>query len=205
MGIRSSARDRQMRQLIAMEAARLMAEHGIRDYYAAKRKAADQLGAIDTQNMPRNDEIEQALAGYQRLFQAGKQPQQLRQLRETALRAMRFLERFDPRLVGPVLNGTAHEHSAVSLHLFTDISSEVSIFLEQENIPFDTLEHHLRLSGDAPTTAYPVYRFMAGETVLDLTVFPVNGLRQSPRSPVDGKPLQRASLSALEKLLEGSS
>jgi hypothetical protein len=193
-----------MRQLIAIEAARLMAEHGIRDYYAAKRKAAGQLGAADTQNIPRNDEVEQALAEYQRLFQADKQPQRLRRLRETALHAMRFFRQFDARLVGPVLTGTAHEHSVVNLHLFADAAHDIGIFLEQENIPFDMLEQHLRLSGDPSATGYPVYRFMADKTVIDLTVFPVNGLRQAPRSPIDGKPMQRANLSTVEKLLEGS-
>ncbi|MEO7601526.1 MAG: hypothetical protein ABIT92_05040 [Gammaproteobacteria bacterium] len=191
-----------MRQLIAMEAARLMAEHGVRDYYAAKRKAAEQLGAAETQNIPGNDEIEQALAAYQRLFQAHKQPQRLRQLRETALHAMRFFARFDARLVGSVLSGTAHEHSTVSLHLFTDAPQEIGLFLEQENIPFETHEHHLRLSGDAPTVGYPAYRFMAGETVMELTIFPVSGLRQAPRSPIDGRPMQRAALPAVEKLLQ---
>ncbi len=192
-----------MRQRIAMEAARLMAEHGIPDYYSAKRKAAEQLGASETQNMPRNDEIEQALAEYQRLFQANKQPQRLRQLRETALHAMRFLQQFNARLVGSVLSGTAHEHSMVSLHLFTDTPVEIGIFLEQEDIPFDTLEHHFRVSNDnISTLACPAYRFTAGETIIDLTVFPADGLRQAPRSPIDGKPMQRASLPVLEKLLK---
>jgi len=193
-----------MRQLIAMEAARLMAEHGIRDYYAAKRKAAEQLGAAETQNIPGNDEIEQALAEYQRLFQADKQPQRLRQLRETALHAMRFFGQFHARLVGPVLSGTAHDYSTISLHLFADAPQEIGLFLEQENIPFETHEHHLRLSGDAQAIGYPAYRFMAGETVLELTVFPVNGLRLAPRSPVDGRPMQRAALPAVEKLLQSS-
>lgn len=194
-----------MRQLIAIEAARLMAEHGMADYYAAKRKAAAQLGASETQNMPGNEEVELALGEYQRLFQADKQPQRLRRLRETALHAMRFFRQFDARLVGPVLNGTAHEHSAVSLHLFADTPHEVGLFLEQEDIPFETLEHHLRLAGETVAIAYPVYRFLADETVIDLTIFPVNGLRQAPRSPVDGKSMQRAAVPAVEKLLEGGS
>ncbi|MEO5702874.1 MAG: hypothetical protein ABIQ54_03135, partial [Gammaproteobacteria bacterium] len=145
------------------------------------------------------------LADYQRLFQADKQPHRLRQLREIALHAMRFFKQFDARLVGSVLNGTAHEHSTVSLHLFTETPHEVGLFLEQENIPFDMLEHHFRLFADAPPVSYPVYRFLAGETVIDVTIFPLKGLRQAPRSPVDGKPMQRAALPVLEKLLEGSS
>lgn len=194
--------DKKMRQLIAMEAARLMVEHGIKDYYAAKRKATAQLGARDGQNMPRNQEIEQALADYQRLFKADTQPRRLQELRATAAEAMRFFASFSPRLVGSVLSGTAHEHSDVNLHLFSDIPEEVRLFLIHEKIPFDTLERQLRLAGDDPTTTYPGYRFIAGETAMDLTVFPVDGLRQAPRSPVDGKPMARAALAVVLNLID---
>lgn len=196
-----SARDKRMRQRIAMEAARLMAEHGISDYYAAKRKAAHQLGAPDTQNMPRNEEVEQELGAYQRLFQSELQPRRLRALRETAAQAMRLLEPFQPRLVGSVLSGTAHAHSDVNLHLFTDASEEVGVFLLAQEIPYETQTRHTRRGQDVAPERVPVYRFVAGDVVIDLTVFPVSGLRQAPRSPVDGRPMRRLALSGLLRLL----
>lgn len=189
-----------MRQRIAQEAARIMAEEGIRDYYMAKRKAAERLGAADTQNMPRNTEVEEALHEYHRLFKSATQPQRLRQLRETALQAMRLFAQFNPRLVGSVLNGTAGEHSDINLHLFADNPEEVALFLMEENIPFEPSERRLRLTNDA-TVVYPVYRFVAGGTMIDLTVFPAEGVRQAPRSPVDGKPMRRISIAALEELM----
>ncbi|HEY8682306.1 MAG TPA: hypothetical protein VIM06_03985, partial [Rhodanobacter sp.] len=76
---------------IAQEAARLMSEHGIRDFHHAKLKAAERLGILDTQALPRNLEIEQALREHQRLFLASSQPELLRQRREAAVEAMRFL------------------------------------------------------------------------------------------------------------------
>lgn len=200
MGTHSTTRDRQMRQRIAQEAARIMAEEGIRDYFMAKRKAADRLGAPDTQNMPRNTEVEEALHEYHRLFKSATQPQRLRQLRETALQAMQLLAQFNPRLVGSVLNGTAGEHSDINLHLFADNPEEVVLFLMEENIPFEPGERRLRISSEA-AAAYPVYRFVAGRTVIDLTVFPAEGLRQAPRSPVDGKPMRRISIAALKELM----
>lgn len=195
-------RDKRMRQYIALEAARLMAEHGIADYYAAKRKAAQQLGAPDTRNMPSNQEIEAALQDYQRLFKAASQPQRLKQLRAAARHFMGVFEVFQPRLVGSVLSGTAGEHSDVNLHLFTDSTEEVGLFLMQEGIPFETGERGLRPDSTAPPQAFPTYRFMAGEVAMDLTVFPLVGIRQAPRSPVDGRPMQRASLAAVAKLSE---
>lgn len=196
-----TARDKRMRQRIAMEAARLMAEQGISDYYAAKRKAAHQLGAPDTQNMPRNEEVEQELGAYQRLFQAELQPRRLRALREAALQAMRLLDPFQPRLVGSVLSGTAHAHSDVNLHLFTDVPEEVGVFLFEREIPCETHARQLRRGQDEAPERVPVYRFVAGDVVIDLTVLPVGGLRQAPRSPVDGRPMRRLALSGLLCLL----
>ena len=58
----------QMRARIAAAAARLMAEDGIDDFALAKRKAARQLGASDTQSLPANDEVETELKAYQALY-----------------------------------------------------------------------------------------------------------------------------------------
>jgi hypothetical protein len=201
MGGRNSSRDRQMRQRIAQEAARIMAEEGIADFFAAKRKAATRLGVPETtQNMPRNLEVEEALHEYQRIFKSASQPQRLRELRQAALQAMRLLADFHPRLIGSVLSGTAGEHSDVNLHLFADTPEEVVLFLMQGKIPFESGERRMRINSDA-SAAYPAYRFMAGECVIELTVFPPHGLRQAPRSPIDGKPMRRASIAMVEDLV----
>jgi len=190
-----------MRQRIALEAARLMAEAGIADFHSAKRKAAAQLGAPDTRNMPRNTEVEQALKDYQRLFQAENQRHRLQERYRAALEAMRFLARFEPRLVGSVLAGTAGEHSDVNLHLFAETPEEVVLFLMENSIPCQTGERRLRVSAQEHVS-YPSYRFVAGEVPIELTVFPVDGLRQAPLSPVDRKPMRRASRKTVEALLE---
>lgn len=197
---RDSTKDQQMRRRIAVEAARIMAEQGVGDFLAAKRKAAERLGAPETRNLPRNVEIEQELAIYQRLFQSATQPQRLRQLRERAREAMEFFAPFNCRLVGSVLSGTAGEHSDINLHLFADTAEEVMLFLLQERIPFERGERRLRVGRDQ-SAVFPSFRFLAGETPIDLTVFPVNGIRQAPCSPVDGRPMQRASLGAVLRML----
>src|SRR5256885_10534745 len=110
-----------LRRALAQEAARLMAEHGIRDFLVAKRKAAERFGVVDgAALLPKNREIESALAEYQRLFGGASHLQALRAQRHAALSAMRYLREFSPRLVGPVLSGTATLHTEVQLHLFAD-------------------------------------------------------------------------------------
>jgi hypothetical protein len=90
-----------------------MAEDGITDHAFAKRKAAKQLGASDTQHLPGNQEIDEALHSYRALYQHESHPDILYQLREEALAAMRLLEPFHPYLTGSVLSGTAGEHSDI--------------------------------------------------------------------------------------------
>jgi hypothetical protein len=185
---------------IAQEAARLMSEHGIRDFHHAKLKAAERLGIVETQALPRNQEIEQALREHQRLFLADSQPQLLRQRREAALEAMRFLAAFEPRLVGAVLEGTADAHSAVCLHVFSDDPEAVGLYLREHGVPIETQVRRLRNSRD-DQPEYPVLLFAADQLPFDLTVLPRDALRQAPLDRTDDRPMRRASLSQVEMLL----
>lgn len=190
-----------MRVRIAQEAARLISEEGIKDFYLAKRKAAHHLGAPETRNMPRNSEVESALQEYQRLFRAAEQPDHLRSLRAGAVQAMRFLEDFSPRLVGAVLSGTAGRHADVNLHLFADTPEEISLFLIDAKIPFQASHKRLRFTRDE-WLEFPSFEFLAGEHAVELVVFPRDGRRDAPRSPVDGRPMCRAGLAEVEALLD---
>ena len=111
---RHPTRGDNLRRELAQEAARIMAEHGIRDYLIAKRKAAERLGVMDGGALlPKNSEIEAALAEYQRLFGGASHASALQAQRHAALAAMRYLSEFSPRLVGSVLSGTTDRKSVV--------------------------------------------------------------------------------------------
>jgi hypothetical protein len=189
-----------LRQAVAEEAARVMREQGVDDFLLAKRKAADRLGVTDASILPRNTEIEAALVAHQRLFAADRHEADLAALRRAALEAMRLMADFQPRLVGPVLAGTASAHSEINLHLFTESPEAVSIRLEERGVPHEVLERRLRYERDRVVT-YPALRFVAGRQTVDAVVFPLDGIRQSPCSPVDGKPMRRASAAEVGALL----
>lgn len=193
------ARLKQRRQRLAQEAARLMAEGGLRDYQQAKRKAALRLGITDEASLPRNLEIDEALREYQRLFQPDN-GSALRQRREAALQALEFFAGFEPRLVGPVLDGTADARSPVALHLHSDDADAASRFLEQHGIPAEVRSRRVRLDRDR-SGEFPVWRFNADQIAFELTVLPHDVLRQAPLSALDQKPLRRASAAQLRQLL----
>ncbi len=196
----AETRTRERRHRLAHEAARLMAEGGIRDYHQAKLKAAERLGFHDDASLPRNREIEDALREYQRLFLGDSQADGLRMRREAALRALEFFDRFDPRLVGPVLDGTADARTPIALQLYSDDADAVTRFLEEAGIPAESRARRLRLDrireGD-----FPVWMFTAEDLGFELTVLPAVALRQAPLSSIDGKPMKRASAAQLRQLL----
>lgn len=197
----SQRQDIRLRHLLSQECARIMANEGITDFLAAKRKASARLGISGKKYLPTNVEVEQALLEYQRLFQAPAQEQQLNALRQTALEAMRFLNRFRPRLVGQVLIGTATRHSVINLHLFADTPEDVMFFLMEHDIPFATSERRLRI--DNNNYAYfPMISFEADNMSIEITIFSLREERDPPRSPVDGRPMQRANIKEVEALLQ---
>lgn len=200
----AEGRAHQLRRRIAIEAARLISEHGIHDYQLAKRKAARHVGVSDEGYLPRNREIEDALREHQRLFRADAQSTALRVRRETARDAMRFLARFEPRLVGPVLDGTADTHSAVSLHVFDDSAERVASFLVDRGIAFESRAHMVRLDRQR-SSEYPALLFDADGIPVDVTIFPLDALRQAPLGPIDERPQQRASLATVEAMLAENS
>jgi len=199
--VRAKKNQDQLRQRIANLAAQNMLESGIRDFQLAKRKAAVQLHISENSIMPSNQEIEQALIEYQGLFHGQTQPQELQQLRQTALQAMQFFRVFKPRLAGDVLSGSADKNSRVELHLFADYPEQVGIFLMDEEMPYEEKSRRLRFNQDS-YIEMPVFTFVADDTPIELVVFPLDGIRQAPISPVDGKPMQRADVKAVELMVE---
>jgi len=196
----AETRTRERRHRLAHEAARLMAEGGIRDFHQAKLKAASRLGIHDDASLPRNREIEEALREYQRLFAGPAHAQALRLRREAALSALDFFLPFSPRLVGAVLEGTADAHAPVQLHVHSDDPDALARFLDEHHIPAESRTRRLRLDRDRHADL-PVAVFSAEALSFDITVLPHDALRQAPLSSVDEKPMRRASAAQLRQLL----
>lgn len=191
---------RQVRLELAHLAARMVAVDGINDYLVAKRKAAERMGVTNRQQLPSNQEIEQALTDYQRLFQAESQPQLLRQLREIALQAMQMLDSFRPRLVGPVAEGTAVQQSEIQLHIYADTMEEIAMQLIDRDIPYESCERRVRLNA-ATVNVYPAYRFLAEGYPVVVIIFPLRDRSQTPLSPTGGRAMLRLGPAQLRELL----
>jgi hypothetical protein len=182
----------QIRAEIAMLAARMIAEDGA-DYGSAKRRAVKQLlgnQKIRGDILPDNQQIEQEVREYNALFFADSQPQRLQELRQLAAQLMQQLSAFNPYLVGAVLNGTANKHSDIYLHLYTDNSKEVVIFLLNLGIQFEVSENR-----GARNEAQETLSFLHQQEGVHLLLFNADDIRH-------GASTERANLAALRKLIE---
>ena len=188
-----------MRARIAATAARLMAEDGVEDFALAKRKAARQLGAEDTQALPKNEEIETELRAYQSLYQGDEQRERILYLRGLALKAMRLLEQFRPYLSGPVLKGTAGRYSDVDLQLFTDDGKAVELFLLNQAIPYEVTQQR-HFAGDRER-AVSVLKLDWEGIPLNVALHAANDERGTLRSTLVGRPIERAGIQAVAQLL----
>lgn len=198
---RAAQRTAELRTRIAQEAARMMHEQGIRDFLLAKRKAAHRLGIVDRNALPANQEIAAELAAQQRLFGGAAHHDNLRAMRELALRAMDLLQRFNPRLVGPVLGGTATRHSDISLHVFAATPEEVAFMLIEHGVRYSTGDRRVR-SANGEHASYPTFVFEAGGVAIEAIVFPEQGVREAPLCPVSGGSMPRARRAEVAALLD---
>ncbi len=202
MGRKQTSETGRARQLVAQEAARIIVNHGVRDYRQAKRKAAERLGFTTRGSLPGNTEIEAAVADHLHIFGGDSHEDHLRLMRVAALSAMELLASFAPRLVGPVLAGTADENSAINLHIFADNQEAVAQELADIGLQFRPYERRLK-SRRNQIENYAGFRFHHNNSLIEATVFPVDGIRQAPMSPIDGKPMLRIDLNGVQELLGG--
>lgn len=177
-----------------------MIEHGIKDFGLAKRKAAERLGVRDKGALPSNAQIEASLAERQRIFEPHAHGRRLDALRRIALSVMDQLVPFQPRLVGPVLAGTATSAASVEVHAFSDAPESVAAALEAQGVVLRDCQRRYRYNSQR-VVIVPGYRFVREGTEVVVVAFPENGLREAPLSPVDQRPMRRAGRGEVSELV----
>src|SRR5579862_6278376 len=131
--------DARIRRQIALLAARLMYERQESEYFTAKRKAARQLGVeykYHPGDLPSNAEIRDQIQSLAQFYAGDQRNKDIRAMRVEALRMMRLLSAFHPRLIGSVLTGHVRKGSDIDLHVFSDHPSAVTTVLEDEQLAY---------------------------------------------------------------------
>jgi hypothetical protein len=192
--------DAKLRQAIALEAARLMYERIESEYYTAKRKAAKRLcrRGVKPSDLPSNAEIRDQIQLFARIHEGEQRQANLLDMRLAALRIMRLLRAFKPRLIGSVMTGHIRKGSDIDIHVFTDNVGLVTDLLESEGYQFDVERKQIVKHNEARvfTHIHVFDRFNC-----ELTVYAENLAHYVFKSSVTGKAIERASVRELEELL----
>ncbi len=186
-----SPRSQRHRARIAQTAARLIAEHGLTDWSAAKRKACRELGLLENEALPGNEEVEQALRDYNSLFRADAQAASLRQQRQAALGWMERLAAWRPVLIGGVAAGWATAYSDIRLELEAEDLKAVELALINAAIDYKP--------GDAGPLAQTQLVAGHGERAVRLQIVTPQQRRNRPRRDEDA----RLTRDELVSLLDG--
>ena len=205
----ASRQQQHLRQMIAQRAASMMAEEGISDYAYAKKKAGRQLGVLDVNCLPSNAEVEEEIKLYNEIYHGEEQPENLRLLRAGALEIMQLLERFNPHLTGPVLDGTAGRYAETHIFLFADSLKEVEIFLLNRQLSYETSEKSYRTNNDKRAAdkkgherkKVPTLTLEGPHGPVKLSVFDVNDMRTATKHVGNGGSAARINIVGLQALL----
>lgn len=187
-----------LRQEIAIAAARMIAEEGT-SYDVAKRKAARMIlghSRITGEILPDNPTIENEVRLYNELFLSDTQPARLWHLRHLSLQLMKKLAMFNPYVTGTVLKGTCGEHSDIHLQLFTDNVKDVEIFLLNNGIDFNVSESP---QSHRKYPAREIIHFLWQNEMVHLAVYDPDDIRRPDK--FFGPHYERASLDELQSLV----
>jgi hypothetical protein len=195
-----------VRGAITLEAARLMYEEGVKQYFTAKRLASKRvLGRIGAkgvryrpQDLPSNGEIRDALLQIAELAEGEARTRRLFAMRVVALRAMRALAPFEPRLIGSVSTGHIRKGSDIDLHVFADDTDALLAHVASLGWRHDVERVSILKFGEVRDYTHV---HVALEYEVELTVYERRELRFRPRSSTDGKPIVRIKAPALEALV----
>jgi hypothetical protein len=191
-----SPRAQRNRARIAQMTARLIAEHGLTDWNAAKRKACRQLGLPDREALPGNEEVEQALRDYNTLFRSDEQPARLHRQRVDALRWMERLSQWNPVLTGAVAAGWATAHSEIRLELEAEDAKPVELSLINAGIAYG-------LAPQPPGVPHQAQlRIECPDATLRVVIMSPQERRSRPRREGSASGDERLTIAQLRALLD---
>ncbi|MDA7978680.1 MAG: tRNA adenylyltransferase [Pirellulales bacterium] len=189
-----------LRRQIAWEAARLMYLRQESEYMRAKLKAGRRIcrGWVKPADLPSNREIRDEIQIFARIHEGDSRTQNLREMRIEALRLMRLLERFRPKIIGSTFTGHIRRGSDIDLHVFSDSIESVCAILDGEGFRYEVERKQVRKHGEERifTHIHIEDRFP-----IELTVYGSMQANFIFKSSITGKSIERATIPEFEQFL----
>jgi len=196
-----SMADARLRRQIAFMAAQLMYQRLETEYFTAKRKAARQLGVEYRHrpaDLPSNREIRDQIQAMARMHEGENRLKHLLDMRIEALRLMRKLTRFRPRLIGSVWTGHVRNGSDIDIHLFSDSLSLVTDTLQEYSLDYEVERKRIVKHGEERLFTHI---HVEDRYPYELTLYPEDKAHYVFKSSITGQAIERASIAQLEAFL----
>ena len=187
---------------LAAIAAQALCAGVVSDFDTARNYAMRQQRGERRASGPDNLQIHAALVEQLSLFDFDVQHQRITQLRVIALDCLARFEEFQPRLVGPVLYGTALDVDPITLHVFSEEVEQISRFLIQQRYKYSLGEITMRFSGKPMQRDVPVFSLVVADTDVDLVVLASTHAADRPLSSLSGSPMLRFTAAEVKNLLD---
>lgn len=196
----SKLQSSKLRRQICYEAARAMYFRHESEYYRAKQKAARRIckGWVKPADLPSNAEIRDEIQSLARLHEGDKRTDNLQQMRLVALRTMRLLQRFKPKLIGSTLTGHVRQGSDIDLHIFSDSVEAVTMALDEQMLFYEVERKRVRKDGEERVYTHI---HLKDAFPIELTVYVSSLVNHVFKSSITGKPIERVSIPQLEQFL----
>ena len=171
------------------------------EYFRAKMKAARRIcpGDVKPTDLPSNREIRDQIQTWARIHEGERRTENLREMRIEALRMMRVLKTFRPRLIGSTLTGHVRQGSDIDLHVFSDSLEGVAGALDAEGIDYEVERKRVQKQGEERHFTHVHVR---DRFAFELTLYPAKKAHYVFKSSITGKGIERASIAELERLME---
>jgi len=200
-------RELQLRERLIQEAARLMIEEGVSQYFTAKRLASKRLLGRGGQksmrfhphDLPSNGEIREAILRHIEIMDGGTHQDRLFAMRVIAWETMGHLQAFQPALIGSVSTGHVRRGSDIDLHVFPDHPDLLETHLEALGWEYEIAEVTIRKGGQLRDF---LHIHLERIFPVELSIYEPCERRISQRSSTDGKPIIRVSQDDLWVLLQ---
>jgi hypothetical protein len=192
--------DAKLRRAIIVESARLMYSRSESEYYRAKLKAAQRLcqGWVKPSELPSNAEIRDEILRLANLFEGDSRFDRLREMRFEALRLMRMLENFRPKIIGSTFTGHIRQGSDIDIHIFSATAEAVEARLEAEGIDYQLERKRVRKHGEERIFTHFHIR---DRFPVELTMYAPDKATYQFKSSITGKAIERATLPEFEQFL----
>jgi len=188
-----------LRKRIAREAAVLLYTSQEKEYKQAKKRAAKTLGF---RLLPSNLEVAEELDKVAEEREGPSRKERLLQMRKEALQIMESLKDFNPRLVGTVWRGTAHQNSDIDILAFSQDPKAVLDQLQKSKYKITSSEWRSVTKQGTRESSFHIHFVLSSGFEVEVVVRDPEKMNRLERCEIYGDAVTGLSRHQLQKVLK---